>query len=691
MNKRAIIIILLISSFSLAAQNLGEIVCPAPGDTIPNGQLLIVFRINPTISFKPSSVDVIIEKTSYKYLMKLSGNKVSVLVTEPMKKGLKSIRIKAKNETNQKLEKKWGFVISDSAGQEGASKPLSIKAALETNSLFSDVTGPGSALRQEPPSTHQLRFTANIRKGKIEIPMKLYLTNHEDKSLQPRDRFFIGISSKKAGVFFGDVHPSYHKLILNGTRIRGIETFLQFGTIRLGLVYGSVNRPVEGLRLYYNSLEDPSYPPVNLQDVNYDSLQIALNGYYNNNGTYKRNLMAAKITAGSSNTNNKVHFVIQRSTDDTNSIQYGGAGGQNLTFGIDIETKSKNKRLKLHSGIAAAFTTRDIRYGVASSETIDQLYGFEMPINPYKFRKLLVINTTTTLPDFSYSSFLSYYINPIYRIKNQRISAEIRRIGAGFESYGNPYLINDRFIVSLTDRMLFFKNRLFIRLRYKYFKNNLSKNNLITKKTDMIDVQTNYLIKSKLPRLNAGYRIYFRNGINKETKEKELEYRISNYFIGILYNLNFKEIATSLTFNYNLNQREYQMEQQTVSTHSIYTNLNQDYPFGLILQLQYNLIVLTNDTSQFGKNNSYGVRFGYHTQNDKLRVSIGAKQLNSIETDFYPASERNLISLIFSFEVFKNFILKVEGGKSDYNEANDSNRNYQELWGQVGVRYQFVK
>ena len=691
MNKTALVLIILLSSVWLSGQELGEIVCPAPGDTVPNGQLLIVFRVDPGISFKPSSLDVIIDRTSYKYLMKLNGNKISVLVTAPMEKGVKSIRIKAKNEANEKLEKKWGFIISDSAGQTTENKTISIRAALKTSSLFSDVSGPGAALRQEPPSTHQLRFTGNIRKGKIEIPMKLYLSNHESHSLQPRDRFFIGIQSKKAGVFFGDVHPSYHKIIMNGTRIRGIETFLQFSSIRLSLLYGSVNRPVEGLRLYYESLDDPSYPPVNLQDVNYDSLQIALTGYYNNNGTYKRNLMAAKITAGSSNTNNKVHLVILRSTDDTNSIQYGGAAGQNLTFGIDIETKSKNKRLKIYSGIAAAFSTRDIHYGVASSETIEQLYGVEMPIDPYKFRKILVINTTTTLPDFTYSSFLSYYINPIYRIANQRISAEIRRIGTGFESFGNPYLINDRFLVSFTDRMLFLKNRLFISLRYKYFKNNLSRNNLITQKTEMVDAQANYLIKENLPHLNAGYRVYFRNGINKETKEKDLEYRISNYLAGILYNLNLKEMTSSLTLNYNLNQREPQNNQQTVSSHSIYTNLNQDYSFGLILQLQYNYILLTNDTSQFGKNNSYGIRFGYHTKNNRIRVTVGANRFNSIETDFYPASERNMLRLSFDYEIFKNFILKIEGGTSEYMESKDAMRNYQELWGQIGFRYRFVK
>ena len=586
MNRLTIISILILLSFRISGQDLGEIVCPAPGDTVLNGQLLIVFRLNPDLLIKPSSLDIIIDKTSYKYLMKVNGTKISVLVTTPIKKGQKSIRIKAKDHTNQKLEEKWSFFISDKEIQANGKKATSVKASLETSSLFSEVTGGGAALRQEPPVTHQLRFSGSIRHGKFEIPLKLYLTNHEKSYLQPRDRFLIGIRSEKAGIYFGDVNPSYHRLILNGTRIRGVETFLQFRNFRVSLIYGVVNRPIEGLRLYYDSLENPSYPPVNLQNVSYATTQIGISGFYNDNGTYRRNLLAARVSVGSSNTFNKVHFVILKSTDDTNSIRYGGQASQNITFGIDVDFKSKNKRLHLNAGIAVAFTTRDIRYGIASAETIYALYGIELPVDPYKFRKLLVYNSTSTMPAFTYFPFLSYYLKPEYRIANQRITAEVRRIGSDFQSFGNPYLINDRFIVSLTDRMRFLKNRLFIQIRFRHFNNNLSKNDSVTFNTDMVDASFNYLIKQNLPRLNGGFRKYFRSGKHKDTKEKYREYQISNYYAGIIYSLNKLEINSTLTLNYNLNQRNYMKKQQSVSSHSIYVNLGQDYSFGLMLNLQ---------------------------------------------------------------------------------------------------------
>ncbi|MCD4745641.1 MAG: hypothetical protein K8R58_05025, partial [Bacteroidales bacterium] len=425
--------------------------------------------------------------------------------------------------------------------------------------------------------------------------------------------------------------------------------------------------------------------------VSYATTQIGISGFYNDNGTYRRNLLAARVSVGSSNTFNKVHFVILKSTDDTNSIRYGGQASQNITFGIDVDFKSKNKRLHLNAGIAVAFTTRDIRYGIASAETIYALYGIELPVDPYKFRKLLVYNSTSTMPAFTYFPFLSYYLKPEYRIANQRITAEVRRIGSDFQSFGNPYLINDRFIVSLTDRMRFLKNRLFIQIRFRHFNNNLSKNNSVTFNTDMVDVSFNYLIKQNLPRLNGGFRKYFRSGKHKDTKEKYREYQISNYYAGIIYSLNKLEINSTLTLNYNLNQRNYMKKQQSVSSHSIYVNLGQDYSFGLMLNLQYNFMLLTNDTSNFSKNNTYGIRIGYHTKSNKLRFSLGLMRVHSIETIWFPESERSSISAIINYEILKNFTIKLEGGKSDYIESNSTNRNYNELWGQIGLRYRFMR
>ncbi len=588
MYKIAIILISLISCLKMSGQDLGKVISPVPGDTVANGQLLIVFRLNPELHIKASSLDIIIDRVSYKYLMKTNGSKVSVLVTTPIKKGRKTIRINAKDKSGENLEESWSFIISGDKKQGEGIKQTKVKAFVETSSRFSDISGEGSALRQEPPITHQIKFRGNIKHGNIEIPMKMYITNHEKSYLPPRDRFFIGVKSKNAGVYFGDINPGYHRLLLNGTRIRGVEAFFQIRSFKLSLLYGTVNRPVEGLRLYYNSLQDPSFPPVNLQDIIYTDSSML--GYYNDNGTYKRNVMAARFSLGSPNTNNKIHFVFLKSTDDTNSINYGGQAGQNVSFGIELETKSKNKRLKIDAGIAAAFTTRDIRYGVAAKETIDALYGIDLPIDPYKYRNLMVINTTTTIPSTKHTPFLSYYIKPEYRIANQKISAEVRWIGSDFQSFGNPYLINDRFIVSLSDRMRFFKDRLFLQIRLRHYNNNLTRSDTVTSNTDMIDASFNYLIKPNLPRLNGGVRRYFRSGKHTTTNERYSEYQISNYYAGIISIFNLWEINSSLTLNYNLNERDYLQKERSVVTHSGYVNLNQNYSFGLTLNLQYNFM-----------------------------------------------------------------------------------------------------
>ena len=102
-------------------------------------------------------------------------------------------------------------------------------------------------------------------------------------------------------------------------------------------------------------------------------------------------------------------------------------------------------------------------------------------------------------------------------------------------------------------------------------------------------------------------------------------------------------------------------------------------------------MLLSNDTSNFSKNNTYGIRLGYRTKNNKLRFSVGAMRVRSIKTDWLPESERSSISAIVNYEINKNFSVKLEGGNSGYIESDNTNRDYNELWGEVGLRYRFLK
>ncbi|MCD4696954.1 MAG: hypothetical protein K8S16_12020 [Bacteroidales bacterium] len=687
-------IFLFLLSVLLNGQGLGTIVCPQPNDTVRNGELLIVFRINPGLNIKHSSLEVLIDNLNYNYLLKRNNNKLSLLITSDLKPGNKTIVIKGKDEFGNQYQQKCEFSIVRNNQQTRSKdtslfinhKKIKVKASLDAFSRFLEITGDGAWLRQEPPETHNLNFRGNIQYRNINIPMKLHLTNHERPGLQPRDRFMIGVKSKRAGILFGDVNPRYHRLILNGARIRGGEAYVNFRNTQLNVVYGTINRAVEGLKLYYNSLENQYFPPVNLEIIpNQQDTAIQIQGYYNDPGIYSRKVIAADVTFGSSNTDNKVHVVVLKSTDDTTSINFGGQAAQNLSFGLDVDFKDKSRKFKAKAGIAAALTTRDIRYGASSKDTLEAIYNIDMPFDPEKYKRLFIFNTSSTILTWNNTPFFAYYFKPEYNFSNHRISAEIRRIGSDFQSFGNPYLINDRFIVSLSDRMFFFKKHLFLYLRLKHFNDNLAKINTVTYHTNMADASFNLLIKNKLPRITGGYRVYLRD--SKSSESDESQYRISNYRLGLNYNINYRKTNNSLTFMFSRNDRYSFVQNGSVFTNSLNIGFVQTYPFGLNLALQYNLMLLTNDTSDLNKNNTYSIRLGYRHKSNKFRVSVKAGRIRSFETMFYAGSERNFYNADLSFKAWGNFEILLQAGKTEYHEAGTSDRNFDEIWGQVGLRY----
>ncbi len=693
---------LLITTFAilfvvlLHGQDLGQVVSPQPNDTVINGELIVVFRLDTSLNIKPLSVDVLIDNLSYKYLTMLRGNKLSVLVSSFIKTGEKTIEVRAKDEDGNIHRQKWNFTIVSKRqniedfkeAKYSERKDVKIKTRLDASSRFSDISGEGASLRQEPREIHKLNFQGKIQYKNIEVPIKLNLSNHERYDMQPRNRFMIGVKSKSVGILFGDVNPRYNRLTLYGSRIRGGEAYAEFRNARLSIVYGTTRRAVEGLRHYYNSLESEYIPPVNLEIVPNDTDSVyQIQGYYNEAGFYQRRIIAVDLSFGSSNTNNEIHITILRSTDDTTSIDYGGQAAQNISIGLDTKFRDKSKKFKVTGGISAALTTRDIRYGASSKDHLEDMYNIDLPFDTQKFEGLFVYNTSSTILTWDHTPFLAYYLKPEYKFGNQRITAEIKRIGSDFQSFGNPYLINDRLILSLSDQMFFFKKHLYISLRLKHFKDNLAKTNTVTLHTNMADASFNLLIKSKLPRFTGGYRIYLRD--NRSSEVTASQYRLSNIRFGINYSLNYKSTNNSIVVMVNRNDRYSFVQQSSVFTNSINLGFTQSYPFGLNLALQYNLMLLTTDSTDLNRNNTYSAQLGYRNKSNKYRISVKAGRIRSYETEFYPGAQRDFYNADLNIRIWKDLEVSIEVGIAEFQETGSPERRYDELWGQVGIRFLF--
>ncbi len=530
------ILFFLFSSFSLLAQNNAGILSPLPGDTVVSGQLLIFYRFPDSVQVVPASVQVTIDLNKRTKLLKTVGNKISLLELEPLTPGYKIVRIEAKSKKGKQLRAEWGFYVRGKTVTEikgkKTPKPV-IRFDVETKSKFADVTGAGAELLQEPPSTQVLRLTGSFKTQKTEIPVKIHLTNFEDPSLQARNRFMVGFKTKRAGVILGDVYPQFQHLVLNNTRVRGASAYLRLNWLQMDAVYGTLRRSIEGVLRYYNSLENPEYAPVNLQVIpNQNDSVIMIQGYYTDSGTYRRNYFAGRLSLGSEKRNAWFRITMARATDDTTSINYGGAAAQNIVLGMAFDFMTKNRKFKLDMGLSSSMTTKDIRNGVATKEDFYNFYRMHLVFDPYDFRKLIVINTTTNL-ETEHTPFLTWYVKSFLKTKNQHISVEARRIGSDYHSFGDPFLINDRLGAIFADRMRFLKNRLFVNLYYRYYKDNLTGICPATRYNNIVNASFSFKPADKLPGIVVGVNMYLRNYVNKNNPETNYKNNVRNVKINI--------------------------------------------------------------------------------------------------------------------------------------------------------------
>ena len=690
--------ILLLLSLLIWSKTEGQVVCPIQGDTVVSGELLIVYRFADSLQIKPASVKVTIDLKKYNIGLKVNGSKVSLLVLEPISSGYKIVRIEAKDKNARLLHKEWGFYVTrkvaNNAGVHSQheipqKKRQQFRGNVETLSKLAAVSGPGSAQRQEPPATQVLRLNVNYKNATLEVPLKVYLTNYEDRTLQARNRFLTGIKTKTAGLLLGDVHPSYHPLILNGTRVRGGSIYLRLQWLQFDVAYGRLKRSVEGALKYYNSLQNPDYAPVNLQIIpNNNDTAIMIQGYYNDVGTYSRNMMAARLSLGSQKRRSWFRITATRATDDTTSVSYGGQAAQNFVFGFSFDHKSKNRKFTLDMGVSSALTTRDIRNGIATKEDFFTLYHRHIPFEPYTYRKIIVINTTTDLTT-KHTPFLSWYFHPQMKIANQNISFEARRIGSNYYAFGNPYLINDRLNFLVSDRMRFLKNRLFINLYFRSFKDNLSGVNDFTHVNTIYNGSFNLLINKNLPRFIGGFHSFYRTSVPTTDSLTGSNNQVTSFNFGINHHFIIFSGNSVVFFTYTNSSRRSPTLTSPLTTHLLNLNLSQTYPFGLTINIYYNFLLLTNETSDYNKNNTYLFRVGYKTRNKKFGFSAGARRIYFAQTLFFPESARSSIDLTVDYKPFRHFQISLKLGQSMYEDKTSSDNNYNELWGLLQLKYRF--
>jgi len=350
--------------------------------------------------------------------------------------------------------------------------------------------------------------------------------------------------------------------------------------------------------------------------------------------------------------------------------------------------KSRNDIFNADIGVSLSVTTEDIRKGVYSKPEIDEIFGSDIPFKPEKFKRLIIINSTTQPLSWSNRTPLSFYANAKLNVLKQHFYLRLNRIGSSYYSYGNPYLVNDIRKLSLEDRIDFFKKKLRLTLLYSHFENNLADMELSTKLTQVGSARVNLNISRKYPTLMASYSYYARDEKLVTDQSVLQQLSISNLMLGGSYGFSTASFKHQLSAYYNRYMRQFELPAYaTHVSNSLNFSLTENFPYNLLLQVYYQSFVQTLDTADLSLQYMYGFTAGWSSNSGKLRITASSMNIRVIQsnlgnTEFLRQQHKISLTIL----PVQRFSINLEAGYGAFNE-NMTALNYDEYWGLLRLTY----
>lgn len=668
--------LIFLSPFAFA----GELIIQSPqrGAEIKTGELFVSVMANEEVDIDPNSLRIYIDHIVYiNPLVKVKGKQITFIYLEPLKEGPHTIDINANTRDGKKLDDlSWEFRVIGNKR-----KDIAFEGNLLVDTRFENISGSGKELRQEPPYTHMVNFDGVFRYKKIAVPVKL-LTNTDEntysRNFQSKNYFQVGFISNHFELKAGDQNPNYDKLILQGTRVQGVEGLVRSKRVELKILYGILRRGIEGSLGRYAA--GYGLPPLNMRP---DSTYIL-------SGMYKRSLLAAKLTLLGEEDASTLAFIFSRAKDDTTSIKSGERPAENICAGVENKLVSASKKLRWNTSAAVGFTTNDISRGVVSARKLDSLYKMEVPVDPIRFQKLFTINSTTTSATRGGSVALS--TGGTLNILKQVFNAEYRRIGSSFESFANPYLRNDVETWTIGDRAELFQKKVTLAVRYNSLQNNLFNAVLSTNKTDICNGTVFFNLKPTLPQLNINYNYQKRFSKSPYSRVMTADDVVQSFTGGVNYMFKIKRIENRLMLQFTRSYRnDLVRDHNTNLTRFVMAGISQTYPSGLDINFQFSIIELeTSARPAKVLSNTYSGRLSYYAKKIKLNSAIGVTQFITLATDYSHAALRSNYFLKFNYGITQKMHVEVEGGLSPYTETLYTINNYNESYIAFRFIYSFL-
>jgi len=318
-----------------------------------------------------------------------------------------------------------------------------------------------------------------------------------------------------------------------------------------------------------------------------------------------------------------------------------------------------DNKLAFEGEIATSFFTRDNRY---------EMIELDSNILPPLFSKLIKPNLTSTY-DFAYSMRSALNLN------NTKVSFELNKIGPGYTSLGNPYMINDRMSFNGSFDQYFAKKQISVSGFYRQSYDNLI--NWKAAQTNILSYGGTIMFRfRKLPYLRISYMPNFQS-MQRNNLKLNNSVIIFNGSAG--YNYKLKGLRMNTNINYLSQDIETILDTlsslRKVKIYSLSHDITFNKPLSLNAAVSYNQAIFPGiDINTL----IYSIGATHSAFKKKWQNKLGFKFSNQFNEQnklgFYVNSRLNL---------GKNSDLSIRFEQNFFNDEILIGNSYDEFIGQV--------
>lgn len=660
-----------------------QILAPEPESVVPAENLFVTLLLEDQRTFVPGKVKVFLNKKPIYPELKFTANSLSFIHYELLRNGRNHLRIFFRVQgISAWQEVEWVFYVNERTTEKDAenerNKEYSFSGTISIDNREQYLSGPGAALRQEPPFTRTATANTRLVLDKVTIPFQMFTTSDNRTFIQSRNFFQTGLQTSWFEVLVGDLNPAFDRLVLSGVRITGASAQLRAGGTGLQVVHGRLNRPIEGRLEEWD--EKLGVIPQNM--VNDSQFVVP--------GTFQRDITAVRMHMGNKKKTWMMALQALKAKDDTNSIQYGLAPKDNVVAGAEFNARLFKRRILIQSGLSFSAVTNDISLGVISKEELDTALNVKFPVDPKIFQRILILNSSTKPTQIS-SDFVSYFFNINWSTSWHQFTADYSRIGPQYFSLSNPFLRNNSDNLLIQERLFLFKRKLTLTGTYQGYTNNLNNVLLSTLRAEVLGGGFMLNISPKYPSLIVQYNRQNRMSTNVSLPGAEVNDFLT--MVNGVVNYTFQRGIWNTTFRLSgfVNER----------IDKIRPNTNNSFYNGMIgvgerigrktyLSIDFGKTLLYNHLNEkLSDVNAYNANVLYDIIENKLQISAIAGNNRTMSSVWALPQIRNSLIMRVRYVVIKGLSIDLEGGWQPFEDRNMPINNYQDGYFYTRLSYDF--